>query len=85
MKVRDYFEKEKARLASRYAETEIELEILEAAWERVEESEVDPEEKERLKKYLSGLQERDRGRLKILTERTALVSQILDKVSLTTV
>ena len=83
--VSSYFEREKARLDSRYAETEIELEILEAAFEEIKKADIGPEEMENLSRYIAGIQERDRRRLNILTERKTTVTRILEVISLTAV
>lgn len=79
--LRSYFENEKASLLERMEQTEKELGILDAAMREVLLSDAPETEKVELAQYINGGQERDRSRMKILSERLEIVSRLLRLVN----
>lgn len=74
----NYFKDMKAKLLERENTTLQELAILDSAMNEVLTAKIPETDKVKLAKFVSGMQERDRSRLKILSERKELVSRILE-------
>lgn len=83
--VESYFKREEEAIISRKAETEMELEILEKAFSMVENADLPLDEKEELKHFIAGQQERDHSRLNLLEKKKRAVSRILEILSVTAV
>lgn len=69
-----------AGIPEREEEARQELEIFGSAMKEVLFSDISPEEKVKLAKFINGLQERNKGRLKVLEERKAVLSRLLEIV-----
>lgn len=78
--LREYFEKQKAKLLEREEEAKQELEILDSAIKEILFADISAEEKVKLAKFINGSQERNKGRLKVLGERKAVLSQLLEVI-----
>lgn len=79
--LRSYFENEKVSLLERMEQTEKELGILDTAMREVLLSDAPETEKVELAQYINGGQERDRSRMKILSERLEIVFRLLRLVN----
>lgn len=78
--LREYFEKQKAKLLEREEDAKQELEILDSAIKEILFTDISAEEKVKLAKFINGSQERNKGRLKVLEERKAIVSRLLEVI-----